>query len=314
MSDRDRQRRQDWALVLTTLVVAVLAARLASFRWEPAGWAGIAALIAALLGLSVFYRRIHRVDDGRIAETLHETALLVAWGPPVAALSYIVLAPGLTLADGHFAAMDRALGFDWPSWYRYVEARPRFGQVLSALYATSLPHVAIVLIAAGLSGRTDRCRELNRLLFWSAVPVVLISGLAPALSAWIHHGLGLEKAYHLATVTALREGGARELAAGKLLGIITFPSFHTVMAVALIWVCRGIAWLFWPTLLVSAGVLLSIPSEGGHYLVDMIAGASIAASVILLHRETRFSPIGRYRRAASSGSVFPSSVNVVRKT
>jgi hypothetical protein len=287
LSRRGRQRRQNWAAILATLLVALATGAPVGFRWHWFSWAAIGLLIAGFLSLSWFYARIRRVDDGRIAETLHETAILAACGPPAAALSYVAAAAGLPLMDSHFEALDLALGFDWKAWYLWVEASPAVEKTLSVLYDTSLPHIAIVLIATGLTGRTDRARELNHLLLWTALPVVLVSGLVPAMSAWIHHGLGLEKAYHLAAVSALRDGSVRELAVGELLGIITFPSFHTVIAVVLVWVCRGIGWLFWPTLAVCAGVLLSIPTEGGHYLVDMLAGAAIAVAVIWLGHRRR---------------------------
>lgn len=292
MTDRDRQRRQDWWLIWGIVVTSLAAGLPAGFRWDVRSWLAIVMIVACIYGLSQVYRHIRRIDDGRFSETLNEFAILIACSAPIAALSYVVLAPGMPLLDAQFAAMDLALGFDWPAWYRQVSTRPALQKILSAVYLSSVPHVMIVLLAAGLAGRTDRSRELNRLLLWTAVPVVLISGLMPALSAWVHHGVGMEKAYHLASISAVREGGARELAVGKLQGIVTFPSYHTVMAIVLIWVCRGITWLFWPTLLVCIGVLLSIPSEGGHYLVDMIAGAAITVAVILLNRARRVAPTG----------------------
>lgn len=303
---RDQQRRHDWGLTLTIALAGLVTGLLAGFRWDVRSWLAIIAIVAFIYGLSQFYRHVRLIDDGRLAETLNELAILIACSAPIAALSYIVLAPGLPLLDAHFESIDRALGFDWPAWYQQVAARPALQQVLSAIYSTSVPHVMIVLLAAGIGGRPDRSRELNRVLLWSAAPVVLLSGLTPALSAWVHHGLGLEKAYHLAVISALREGGARELAVGKLLGIVTFPSYHTVMAVALIWASRGIAWLFWPTLPISLGVLISIPSEGGHYLVDMIAGAAITAVVILLNQVIT----ARTRAAAGNGAEQTASVSI----
>jgi len=267
------------------------------FRPNWGSWIAIGLLIAGFLALSWFYARIRRVDDGRIAETLHETAILAACGPPLAALSYVMAATGEPLMDARFEAMDLALGFDWKAWYEWVASSPALDTALSVLYASSLPHIAIMLVATGLTGRVERARELNRLLLWSALPVVLISGLVPAIGAWVHHGLGLERAYHLEVVSALREGGARELAVGQLLGIITFPSFHTVIAIVLVWVSRGIGWLFWPTLAVNTGVLMSIPSAGGHYLVDILAGTAVAIGAILLNRAAPVSALAVIPRA-----------------
>jgi len=96
-------------------------------------------------------------------------------------------------------------------------------------------------------------------------------------------------------VLGLRDGSFRTLEVGNLLGIITFPSFHTAISLVLVWVARGIAWLFWPSLIVGIGVLVSIPSEGGHYFVDVVAGALVTVAAIGLttrRRALRTSPGG----------------------
>lgn len=280
MRRRRAGRLANWLLIAALTGAIAIADALTDFRVLWANWALAATACAALLALSWFYARFRETPDRRIAETLHETALLLAYGPPAAALSYVVLGAGLPLADPDLARLDRALGFDWPGWYRTLESAPALQRALSWFYHSSLAHMAILLIATGLTGRVERTRELNALLIATSLPIVLISGLVPAASAWIHHGVGLEKAYHIEVVTGLRDGSFRVLDATQMLGIITFPSFHTAIALVLAWVSRGIAWLFWPTALVNVGVLLSIPSEGGHYLVDMLAAAAITLAAI----------------------------------
>ena len=284
---RTRSRGRHWMLIAVLMWLTLATSVATEFELVWKSWLLPAGLATAFIALSWFYTKVRRADDGRIAETLHETAILIAYGPSAAALSYIVVAPALPLLDAQFAAMDLALGFDWPAWYRWVEARPAVETMLAILYASSLPHIAVMLISTGLIGRTDRTRELNALLIVTSLPMVLMSGITPAMSAWIHHDLGLEKAYHLAHVTGLRDGSFRVLEVGQLLGIITFPSFHTAISLVLLWVSRGIPWLFWPSAFMGIGVLVSIPSEGGHYLVDMLAAAAITGAAILFVRQRR---------------------------
>ena len=68
----------------------------------------------------------------------------------------------------------------------------------------------------------------------------------------------------------------RDLSFGlaHMTGVVSFPSFHTSMALAY-------AWAFRKTGVIGAGVaalnlvmLCAVPYFGGHYLVDMIAGAA----------------------------------------
>lgn len=282
---RRLSRFRSWKLIGFLLATAIVAGLTAGFSFVWSSWLATIAIVGVFVGLAWIYAVVRKVDDGRISETFHETALLIAYGPPAAAISYIVIAPSLPLMDAKFAAIDLALGFDWPAYYQWVTERPVIDWVLNTFYMSSLPHIAVMLIATGLSGRTCRTRELNLLLITTSLPIVLISGLAPAVSAWVHHGYGEEDAYHLTHFLGLRDGSFRLLEVGELLGIITFPSFHTSISMVLIWVSRGVPWLFWPTLVVGMGQLVSIPAVGGHYLVDMIAAGILCVTAIaLLHR------------------------------
>ncbi len=67
--------------------------------------------------------------------------------------------------------------------------------------------------------------------------------------------------------------------------MITFPSYHSVMAVLLAYAARG-TFLSFLSLVLNALMLVSVPTEGGHYLTDAIAGIAIAVSSILLVRFT----------------------------
>lgn len=258
----------------------MLVGRLLGFSILSRGWIGIGILVCALAGLSWFYSRWRRIDDGSLAETLEELSILAAYAPVVASLSYVLAAVAMPLVDPQLAELDRLVGLDWPAWYRLVSSFPTLESALALLYRSSLVHIVLLLLALGLLGRRDRARELNMLLITTSFPMVVLSGFLPAQSAWIQYDMGLEKAYHLSQFESLRSGTLRVLEPGTLLGIVTFPSFHTAIALTLVWVTRGIAWLFWPTLVVNLGVLVSIPSEGGHYFIDAFAGALLTGAAI----------------------------------
>jgi len=59
-------------------------------------------------------------------------------------------------------------------------------------------------------------------------------------------------------------------------GIVSFPSYHTGMAILYTAAHRGL-WSFSPILCLNIVVLTAVPYTGDHYLVDMPAGALIAA-------------------------------------
>ncbi len=83
---------------------------------------------------------------------------------------------------------------------------------------------------------------------------------------------------------ALREGTLVQIALENMQGIITFPSYHTVLAVLLVYVYRGQGRIFLGVVILNILMLLSIPVYGSHYFGDMLAGALIALLSICLVR------------------------------
>ncbi len=79
--------------------------------------------------------------------------------------------------------------------------------------------------------------------------------------------------WHLQHFEALRNGTFRVFTAQETEGLITFPSYHTACALLVPLAMRGfgaltaIAWAF------AAVVAVSTVPIGGHYLIDVIAGA-----------------------------------------
>jgi membrane-associated phospholipid phosphatase len=70
-------------------------------------------------------------------------------------------------------------------------------------------------------------------------------------------------------------------------GMVSFPSFHTIVAVLT-------AWALWPlriigpiAVLLNAILIVSTVPWGGHYLIDIPAGAAIAVLgiTVIAHRD-----------------------------
>ena len=62
---------------------------------------------------------------------------------------------------------------------------------------------------------------------------------------------------------------------GEMQGIVTFPSYHTVLGVLFPYMFRRHRW-FLPVLVLNVLLIGSVPTEGAHYVVDAIAGVIIA--------------------------------------
>jgi len=293
---RTAGRLANWAALALSALVGVLACELHGYRIDWRHLAAMAFIIAVVAAISLFYTYVRRTPDNRLGETLHETALLLAAWAPLGALSYLAAGLGLPYVDAQLAAIDRAIGFDWQAWRSFVYAMPGVEAGLRIAYFSSFVQIYALILVAGLTGRGDCVRELVALLIVTGIAVVVLSGPFPAQSAWAYYGVDLHKAYHLADLNTLRDQTVQVIDVGRQTGIVTFPSYHTAIALILVWVTRGIAPLFWPALILNLGVLVAIPTEGGHYLVDMLAGAAITALACLwLARRDRAAAVARAR-------------------
>ncbi len=120
----------------------------------------------------------------------------------------------------------------------------------------------------------------------------VISVFAPALGNIVHSGQaglvgkGLPAGsgiYHLNAVAAYRDGGAQVLDVSKLEGVVTFPSFHAVMGIVLAWALRG-GWIGLAAGIWCVLVGISTVPIGGHYVVDVVAGAVLWCAIMATAR------------------------------
>jgi hypothetical protein len=71
-------------------------------------------------------------------------------------------------------------------------------------------------------------------------------------------------------------------------GIVAMPSYHTVLAVLFTYAFRGTGLLGYGIAVLNVAMLFSIPPVGGHYLVDVLAGAMLAFGAIAVQQAVRY--------------------------
>ena len=101
-------------------------------------------------------------------------------------------------------------------------------------------------------------------------------------SAFTH--FGVEDRSAIATVSEvalLRDGSLRVFDIANAQGLVSMPSFHTALAVLFPYSFRQLRLLFLVALPLNAVMILSNPTQGGHYLVDVITGLLLSALTIL---------------------------------
>jgi hypothetical protein len=276
------------AFVIWTMIATSLAAYTAAMAGgllrgiDPTSLLVLTAFVVPLLAGSYYYGRFR--DEPRLARMLRGFAELLLLGSVTVPLSYATASMNLPLWDETFAAWDKALGFHWNDWLELLNGNPLIHAVLSAAYRSMIPQLFLV-IAALATIRAFQSMDVLLVGFGISTWLCLsISAFTPALSPLVH--FGITAAHHpnitLAVppefadhVRALRAGTFVADEMGSPQGIVTFPSFHTSTAIILILAFWRVSYLRWLSLVLNTLMLLSIPIEGSHYLVDVMAGAAV---------------------------------------
>jgi len=262
-----------------------------------AEWCGIGVilLLDAVLGAAIGFRVIFVWRDGLLLGSalcvmlalrgfaLRRGALMAEYfsitaGATVAfgVLSYICMAHGAApLADGMLQRIDAALGFDWLYWYHIMFAHRWAALTFQFLYNSLVYQGLYFGLLLALLDRKAQLREM----FW----LVFIAGLFTSAGAYLWPAMGPFKEFGLESngdflgpMAHLRSGHNLTFMLHQMTGVVSFPSFHTTMALAYIYGFRQTGPIGVLIGVLNIGMLIAIPFFGGHYLVDMIAGAVVA--------------------------------------
>ncbi len=195
-----------------------------------------------------------------------------------AILTYAALAQAGQVYDAQLAAADAALGFDWAAWHQFVSSYPIIKVPLELAYTSLLPQIVLSVIWFSILGREDRNAELLTNFLLGLLVTTAISHLLPALGPCAE--LPACRQSYADELNQLRSLSLPPVDITRLTGLVVFPSFHTVLAILFTYAHRRLA-SFLPIALLNGVMLLAIPSEGGHYLVDLLAGGAVAGVCIV---------------------------------
>jgi membrane-associated phospholipid phosphatase len=275
----------------TTLLLAAMAAAACAVLARQTGVRlafgdGSLQALSLLVGLRAYVGwRMPHLE--RVMLILSVLPVFVVAAATVGFLSYFAPLAGFPLRDAELRALDLALGFDWLAVARAADAFPWLVRVLGLSYITLPVQALAVVLLLGAARQREDLERFAIAFILSTLVVVAVSAACPAYGP----APTLARPDQFATLTLsgtwgpaaiardIRQSGLSEIDLGKLAGIITFPSFHTVVTLLVPWALRRTP-AFWPALALNALMLASTITEGGHYLVDLIAGAVVTVFAV----------------------------------
>lgn len=285
-----------WVGAIAATCALALAYRATGLTIAPAATAIYLAMLTVMILVAAARPHVTTSRERRLADVIELTGMF-CWVSLLGALaSYTVASHSIGFEDEVLARADAALRFDWPAAYRIVADRPWLSGIAGLAYRSIFLTPLVVVATLAWSGRTAEATQFIALFALALAIALLCFHFWPARSA-LAHFIGTDADYlpatgieHVAVIEGLRSGAVTAVDPGKIVGLITFPSFHAVSAVLFTWAGWPVRGLRAPLLVVNGTMLLATPVEGTHYLIDVIAGIGLAFAVIafaIVSRRTR---------------------------
>jgi membrane-associated phospholipid phosphatase len=277
------------AIMVLLMMIALIWQQVGQFHVDFLRYGAIMLLMAAFMAGAIFYMRVRQ--DQSIASMLFGLGFMLGAATSLHVINYF----GLTIAgsriDGLLAEWDRAIGVDWPALMRFAASHRNFNFVILVAYSLSTWQIIVLMLCMGWRDRTFSVEQLClaviisgivAVFFWIAFPsfgAITVYGLPPEIATKLPLALNLDYAHSL---TALFAHGPGTISPTTTKGLVGFPSFHTAEAVVATWYARRLKFLFYVFLLFNVIVIVATPIQGGHHVVDTIAGVVVAAFAIFV--------------------------------
>lgn len=188
------------------------------------------------------------------------------------------------MVDPQLALADKILNFNTGSFATGMQQyHPALNNFLWHIYKTLIPLSFLCILALPWAS-PHKAREFVLLVSITSFLGFFIYFFWPAIGpmASYHYAMHSSELALLKHIHLLKkEGAASHL---FLSGDISFPSFHTIIALLAAWVWRDYKIIFIPLGLLSFLIILSTLSTGWHYLSDVLAGVLISViSIFFTH-------------------------------
>lgn len=272
---------------------------------DPRSLAIAVALLAIPAALYFVYGKLR--PDRAVAAIAGAMTVIGVCSFAAMTMSMAALRLDMPLIDPVLAQADATIGLTSPAFLGWLVGHPLFVHALELVYLSTAPAVFVAMPLLVLTGQTWRLWELAFSFAVTVLATTLIATFFPAIGAVVYDEIGPTVLAHLPpgagqfyvpTFEALRSGALQTIDLDHLEAVITFPSYHAVMALLV-----ANAWRKLPgaslVAVWSALVIVSAVPIGGHYFIDLVAGgvlwAAVAAAANLLRISGSPAPIAAAR-------------------
>lgn len=281
----DPRSRPLYAIMLAAIAIELAVLSLSDFTVT---LNVIVKIFFLLIWVAIAGLAIRRYGSPKIGGMLEAFALPPIVGALTAVSTVFLTTVSYPFADQMLADADKAIGFDWLSLFAVYRDYPMVVYLSDWAYSSIYLQLSVVAVSLFVVDRSQRGWEFMTAWALASLITVLIYPFFPASGPYLHFGVTPQDIPHFDvdfpwttgdTITAIRDGSLRDLAKA-MTGLVSFPSFHFAAAVLFAWAILPVRWLRVPIVLLNIAMGFATIIIGSHYLVDLFAGAVVAALAI----------------------------------
>lgn len=276
-----------WCIIAFAAPAAFLLLIITGMRLTASGLLPLGLSFALLVAVNIRYSRF--APNLRISLAAGTLAMVIGGGTIAGIISHIGLRLQRPLIDAWLLKLDQSVLIDTPVLVVAFGGRPMLVEILNVAYASAVPLCVATIIYQSVIGQAVRAWEAAATFSFCIIFASIAGAMFPAIGNIAHAGINPIKAglpggagiYHLSVFDALYNGQAKTFDIRQLTGIVTFPSFHLVMALIPVWSVRESTLVALPTAAWGLLVAFSTVPIGGHYVVDLIAGLALWGGAVI---------------------------------
>lgn len=274
----DRLRLLSLLTIAASILIAAAFAPVLGVRWSPTGSEAAAVSIGVLFGAGLLLRRLGGAK--RLATFAEAQALMILGTITAAAVAMVALRSGAPMADSALESADATFGLHAQSVVAWVATWRISLEPLRNLYNSAFPEAALSLFLLSLLGRRLEAWRLCFLFLVTLLSCAIISFAVPAYGSFVHAAPATVRglppgagSFWWDALNRCRSAPVAVLTINDLGGVIAFPSFHTIIALLTMQAWFWNRWIRLPVIGWNLAMLFTTLPIGGHYFVDLIAGA-----------------------------------------
>lgn len=217
--------------------------------------------------------------------------MAVAW-PALRLFNTLTFASGKPIHDELLASWGALIGSPWVTYVTWLDAHPYMALSFGLTYGSLTQFSIAAFFAIALTAKPAVAYEYLLVFVVTAVVISLVGMFVPAYGACYYYSGEVANLRYLAEAghahfplfDAYAAGQVHTLVLDNLPGMTTFPSFHTAMGIILIYGSRTRPLMLSAAITYSALMIAGTPVFGCHYIIDVVAGATLTVLVIVTVR------------------------------